>query len=80
MILNHFSNRSVPSSIQTNACKICGEKIGSYLQSRWGILGGKGGDWCFDKILILKCICLVFHGENGQNEYILIIFSFTNIV
>ena len=27
----------------------------------------------------LKCICLVFHGENGQNEYILKIFSFTNI-
>ena len=30
--------------------------------------------------LPLKCICLVFHGESGQNEYILIIFSFTNIV
>ena len=31
-------------------------------------------------ILMLKCIYLVFYGENGQNEYILIIFSFTNIV
>ena len=28
----------------------------------------------------LKCICLVFHGENGQNESIRIIFSFTNIL
>ena len=31
-------------------------------------------------IVFFKCICLVFHGENGQNEYIQIIFSFTNIV
>ena len=46
--------------------------------AQWGILwdhGGGGG---------LTGFChhtpLVFHGENGQNEYILIIFSFTNIV
>ena len=37
----------------------------------------------FVKLLALKCICivfLVFHGENEQNEYCLIILSFTNIV
>ena len=31
-------------------------------------------------IVFFKWICLLFHGENGQNEYIQIIFSFTNIV
>ena len=49
--------------------------------ARWDILGNHGGGaLVFVTILILKCICLVFHGENGQNEYILIVFSFTNIV
>ncbi len=33
----------------------------------------RGGD-CFVTTLILKCICLVFHGENGLNEDILIVF------
>ena len=30
--------------------------------------------------ILLKYACLVFYVENGQIEYILIIFSFTNIV
>ena len=46
---------------------------------QWGILGGHGGWLDVVPILLLKCICLVFHVENGQNEYILIISSFTNI-
>ena len=46
---------------------------------RWGIYGVMEGD-CFVTLLLLKFICLVFHGENGQNGYILIIFSFTKIV
>ena len=42
---------------------------------RWSWVGG-----VFIIILLLKCICLAFHVKNGQSEYILIIFSFTNIV
>ena len=41
--------------------------------------GRRRGDWFLEQNT-LKCICLVFHGENGQNEYILIIFSFTTVV
>ena len=50
--------------------------------ARWGILEGQGGGGglVFVTIQILKFICLVFHGENAQNEYILINFSSTNIV
>jgi len=37
--------------------------------AHWGILWGHGGEGLvFVTILLLKCICLVFHGENGQNE------------
>jgi len=35
--------------------------------AHWGILGGQGGGVCFVTTLLLKCICLVFHVENGQN-------------
>ena len=46
-----------------------------------GYFRGSGeGDWFLSQYSLLKCICLVFHVENGQNEYILIIFSFKNIV
>ena len=43
-------------------------------------MGSWGGGTVFVTMLLLKCISVVFHGENGQNEYILIIFLFTNIV
>jgi len=44
--------------------------------------GGRGGGgWVvFDTIILLKCTFLVFHGVNGQNEYVLIIYTFINIV
>ena len=39
--------------------------------AQWGILEGHGGvTGFFFTILLLTCICLVFHVENGQNEYI----------
>ena len=46
-----------------------------YFRGLWG-----GGVIGIVTILLLKYICLVFHGENGQIEYILKIFPFTNIV
>ena len=42
--------------------------------------GGVTGFFSQYRILLLKYACLVFHVENGQIEYILIIFSFTNIL
>ena len=45
-----------------------------------GYCRGSGRGLVFVTMLLLKCIFLVFHVENGQNEYILIIFSYTNIV
>ena len=43
----------------------------NFHHEKQGIVGGQGGDWFFVTILLLKCICLVFYVENGQNEYIL---------
>ena len=61
-------------TIQT--IKLAGLGMGA----RWDILEGQGGgsDWFLSQLL--KCINIVFHGENVQNKNILIIFSFTNIV
>ena len=37
-------------------------------------------DWFLPQYSSSKAFVLLFHNKNGQNEYILIIFSFTNIV
>ena len=44
--------------------------------ARWGILEVRGDGWFLSQYFV----CLVFHGEIGQNEYILMIVNFTNIV
>ena len=44
------------------------------------IRGSRGRVTGFCHSTPLNCICVVFHGENWQNEYNLKIFSFINIV